>query len=282
MDPTPNATITKLVVGAGEPPLIIFHGAGGLALDLIKYQRAFTTAVWVVQITNETPLTDFTTLIDFYAHKIKQAQPSGPYRFAGYSGSSMIALAVARAFERRGDVVMQLAFLDHFPTLHLYQSNSIGNPNPRTADGQQKLLECNISTILTLCALHSAKRVQAMVNVLEQLEGIPPHMLAARRNIKLITLLVGEFLYDVTTCASSGLQSVELLRRWVGELKAPTTVYLASRGVVLLCDYDWQDLGMVNLVKGIEGTHFDFLMNAGLVCDLQKPVLAAQRTSSRL
>ncbi len=107
-------------------------------------------------------------------------------------------------------------------------------------------------------------------------------MFSTGRNVKLITLLVGEFLYDLTTCASSGLQRVEMLHRWVGKLKAPTTVYLASRGAVLLCEYDWRDLGKVNLMKGIEGTHFDFLMDAGLVCDLQKPVLLAQRTSPRL
>lgn len=58
-------------------------------------------------------------LVSYYLHAIKQKRPSGPYRIATFSISSVIGVALVKELERQGDTVLQLTFIDHFPAIWL-------------------------------------------------------------------------------------------------------------------------------------------------------------------
>ncbi len=74
-------------------------------------------------------MTSLEDLVAFYRRKIKEEQPTGPYRFAGYSASCILAFLIAQEFERHGDTVSQLAMLDLFPSIFLHQIPAADSPN---------------------------------------------------------------------------------------------------------------------------------------------------------
>ncbi|KAK0201265.1 hypothetical protein DFS33DRAFT_1277546 [Desarmillaria ectypa] len=98
--PEPSKKIVKLREGKGEPPLIIFHGAGGAIFEFASYTELFRTAMIILE-----------DLVHFYSCKIKEKQPNGPYQFAGYSGSSILVFTLAKEFERGGATISQLCTL---------------------------------------------------------------------------------------------------------------------------------------------------------------------------
>ncbi len=76
-------------------------------------------------------MTTLEDLVAFYRRKIKEKQPNGPYRFAGYSSSSILAFYMAKEFERNDDVISQLVMLDLLPSLFLHQIPPEGPESPR-------------------------------------------------------------------------------------------------------------------------------------------------------
>ncbi len=106
-------------------------GGAGLAFDFRSYPEKFRTAVWTVQVTPDAPMTSLEDLVAFYRRKIKDEQPTGPYRFAGYSASCILAFLITQEFECYGDTVSQLAMLDLFPSLFLHQIPPADSPNRR-------------------------------------------------------------------------------------------------------------------------------------------------------
>ncbi|KAJ6544153.1 hypothetical protein B0H19DRAFT_1267456 [Mycena capillaripes] len=112
-------TVVKLVNGGDEPPLIMLHGGGGAIRAFEPLKAQFTTGLWGVEITPDTPLQSISAQAHFYFVKIKEKQPKGPYRLSAFSASSLILIALARIFEANDDNIIQLAFVDHFPTVFL-------------------------------------------------------------------------------------------------------------------------------------------------------------------
>ncbi|KAK0492011.1 NRPS-like enzyme [Armillaria luteobubalina] len=265
--PEPGETIVKLRKGKGEPPLIVFHGGAGLAFDFRSYPERFRTAVWTVQVTPDTPLTTLEELVAFYRRRIKDEQPSGPYRFAGYSASCIIAFLIAQEFERHGDTVSQLAMLDLFPSLFLHQLPPADSPSRR--DG---FIAAVIKLMLELTAWDKSRKssVDALRSAFNGTGGSPLQRLTmdiARR----LAGMIGDF------CLRP---DIELWMGSIKNVKAPVTVYVAEGGARLapLPKEEQEDLGASRWtpearVVRVPGGHMDFLEHDLVVAGLQEGYL---------
>ncbi|KAF9025156.1 NRPS-like enzyme [Hymenopellis radicata] len=248
--PMSGQTVVKLLEGKGDPPLIMIHGAGGLFFEYASYAEKFRTSVWTLQVTPDTPLTTLDEMAAFYFAKIKEQQPTGPYRLAAYSSTSILGFVLAKLFEDNGDDVVQLAMLDHFPSMFVYSANQIGNPDPRIPRNREKIVALSMDAISGLMMRDAnwtimEKQLQVF---LDASNGLPAPALvkaAAETASKYITL-VADYVYDLTT-GSTGASSLELMVKWMASVRAPVCVYVAKTGSLGFVDdkdkEEWAGLG---------------------------------------
>ncbi len=256
-------------------------GAGGLFFEYAAYAEKFRSAVWTLQVTPDTPLTTLDEMAAFYFAKIKEQQPTGPYRLAAYSSTSILGFALAKLFEEIGDDVVQLAMLDHFPLMFVYAANQRGNADPRDPRNREKLATWGTDTIGGLMRRDAnwtimEKQFEAFLNASKGLPS-PAFMKTAATTARRYLALVADYVYDLTTDAT-GASSVELMVKWMTSVKAPTCVYVANTGALGSVDdmdkEEWSDLGAKCLpgarVVVLEGGHYEFLMDEKVISDLQQ------------
>ncbi|PBK87982.1 acetyl-CoA synthetase-like protein [Armillaria gallica] len=232
-------------------------GGAGLAFDFRSYPEKFRTAVWTVQVTPDAPMTSLEDLVAFYRRKIKEEQPTGPYRFAGYSASCILAFLIAQEFERHGDTVSQLAILDLFPSIFLHQIPAADSPNR-----QNEFIATVIKIMLDLTAWDKSRK--SSVDALRYAFNGTARKLAG---------MIGDF------CLQPDIE------RWMGsmkDVKAPVTVYVPGGGggarLVPLPREEQEDLGASRWVPEVRvvrvpGGHMDFLEHDLVVAGLQEGYL---------
>ncbi|KAJ7342604.1 hypothetical protein DFH08DRAFT_1082134 [Mycena albidolilacea] len=103
----------------------------------MQLQERFSTTLWAIQTTPETPLDSVATTAKYYVEQIKLARPRGPYCIGGFSASGFLTFEVARLLESEGKTIAQLAMLDHFPTL--FASPSFQLDDLSLASGQPSM-----------------------------------------------------------------------------------------------------------------------------------------------
>ncbi|SJL14868.1 uncharacterized protein ARMOST_18343 [Armillaria ostoyae] len=273
VDPSPDRSqnIVKLRDGAGEPPLIVIHGAGGVYFEYASYADKFRTAVWTLTITPETPLNSLPELASFYFAKIKAERPHGPYRFASYSSSSLLLVVLLKLFEDNGDEIAQAVMLDHFPAMFVYSANKSGNPDPRVPENIQHMLDVGMSAIEGLMDRDSNRdTLQRAKNLLlDGWKGVyaSDAFRNAIRNIKGFLTANTEFVYNLTT-DETGVASIELMAQWMRTVKVPITVVVTPEGALGgVTEEDrttWADLGTKRCLPDarvvfVKGGHYEFL-----------------------
>ncbi|KAK0449007.1 NRPS-like enzyme [Desarmillaria tabescens] len=264
--PEPGETVVKLRKGKGEPPLIVLHGGGGLAFDFRSYPEKFRTAVWALQVTPDAPMTSLEDLVTFYRRRIKEKQPTGPYRFAGYSASSILVIYLARVFERNGDVVSQLAMLDHLPSLFLHQIPS-DHPNRR-----EEFIIAGIEIMFDLMIRDKSRNnsVDVLRAALNGSGGLPLHRLAMN-TARDIMGMIADFCFQ---------PQIEQWMQSMKDVKASVTVYVAENGAKLIPmpDEEREDLGTSRWlprakVVQVPGGHMEFLEHDLVLTGLQEGYL---------
>ncbi|KAJ7189320.1 hypothetical protein GGX14DRAFT_485207 [Mycena pura] len=273
---------------AGEPPLILVHGGGGFIYGFLYLQKQFRTGLWAIQAVPETPRTSFVTQTDFYYGKIKEAQPTGPYRIGGYSAGAFMAFRIAKLLEEHGDTVIQLALIDSSPLLTLA---------PRT--GNTHTAETDFADPETLKAHHdrglhghcaSMRRYKdpwwpkfadcmwERWNGRMRAEEMSELMAAMYENMVVGSANAFEFALSLAGERWVYAEVVRGMIAWMGEVKAPVTLYKASRGLVAgvapEAQKEWWALGLdwccINLrVVEVDGDHRDIVNRDELVEDLQ-------------
>ncbi|KAJ8503283.1 hypothetical protein ONZ45_g10994 [Pleurotus djamor] len=108
--------IIPLVVG-NETPLFLIHGSSGDIVAFMPLQDCFKTPLYGIQASHDAPLDSIKDLAAFYFKEIKQVRPFGPYRLAGYSGTCLVTIELAKLFKKNGDTISQFALLEYWPTL---------------------------------------------------------------------------------------------------------------------------------------------------------------------
>ncbi len=282
--PEPGETIVKLRKGKGEPPLIVLHGpcpsfvqryltrmfvgGGGLAFDFRSYPEKFHTAVWAIQVTPDAPLTTLNDLVTFYRRRIKEKQPKGPYRFAGYSASSILAFYMAKEFERNNDVVSQLVMLDHLPSLFLHQIPSEG-PNRR-----EEFIMAGIEVMFDLMSWDTSRNssVDVLRAALNGNGGLPIHRLAMN-TAREVMGMIADFCFQ---------PDIEQWMERMKDVKAPVTVYVAEKGAkrIPMPEEEREDLGASRWLPGarvvrVPGGHMDFLEHDLVIAGLQERYLSS-------
>ncbi|KAJ7485841.1 hypothetical protein FB451DRAFT_1554646 [Mycena latifolia] len=274
---------------AGEPPLILIHGAAGVIYSFVYMQTHFRTGLWAIQVTSETPRTSFVSQTDFYYRKIKEAQPTGPYRVGGYSASGFMACRIVKLLEADGNEVIQLAIIDSSPLLGL--APHVGY-TPETDFGDaQTLLAHHERGLRAICALFRDYKDPWWHKfahcIWERWSGRMPAeemselMAKMYDNLTEGMLRAFEFVLSLTGQGRGYEEVVRGVVAWMREIKAPVTLYRASRGVLAGVPPEaqkvWWALGLdwccadLRVVE-VEGDHAEILTCDELVEDLQKVV----------
>ncbi|KAF7339024.1 Acetyl-CoA synthetase-like protein [Mycena venus] len=237
-----NTIVRLCEPAAGEPPLILVHGGDGFIYSFVYFQKHFRTGLWAIQVVTETPCTSFVTQTDFYYRKIKEMQPTGPYRIGGYSAGAFMAYRIANLLEKHGDNVIQLALIDSSPLLTLapravdpYTAETdFANPetlkahHERTVQGLCTMMRGYKDPWLPKFADYTWERW----NGRKWSEEVSELMAGMYENLILGSPKAFEFALSL---AGENRVYTEVMRGmlvWMREVKAPVTLYKASRGVI--------------------------------------------------
>ncbi|KAF9553112.1 hypothetical protein CPC08DRAFT_822512 [Agrocybe pediades] len=256
----PGQTVVKLIDKPGVP-LILLHGGGGGILAMAPLQDAFTTPLWGIQTTPETPFDSMEGLASFYFMKIKQARPQGPYRIGGYCASNMLAYEVVRLLEASGDEVVQFVIIDHFPTLrHLDEETS------RTGEVSNQLVNVMLDPLLDVYARESSNSRQDMGRKLvEAREGkeVDEDFNIYYRNLCRLMSLTLDYLLRLRSAAgvetnSSDTWIKSCLEYRTLNIKTPARVLIGSRGIrESIADKTWFYLGSEGFPEPKDTLTFD-------------------------
>ncbi|KAJ7439068.1 putative polyketide synthase [Mycena galericulata] len=241
----PGETVVPLVEGEGNP-LIVIHGTSGNIVALIPLQERFNSPLWAIQTTPETPLDSLEAMTLFYFQQIKARRPVGPYRLAAFSGISLIAAQLALHFERNGDHCVQLAMIDHFPTLFsLPELLPLDMDTVAAHAPSQTLISAAFDQLFDLYGRDPSPTRQVIQEQLQNvLAGLPvPDSIRAYHQVfvKILTMIV-RFVLDLP---DDGTGRTARFEAWLRQVQAPVTVFVADNGVVpsIEAGPGWEDLG---------------------------------------
>jgi len=288
---------TKSIVqwnnGGKEPPLIIIHGAGGTIHAYLHFEQEFKTNIWAIQITPETPKNSLYDQARFYFHKVKEQQPEGPYRLAAYSGTSMLVIPLAQMLQESGGTIIQLAFIDHFPTLLFCPGIGVHIKGNQPVDVGPATRRAFLATSFrSVCRMirndgdgNVARRHKLADDLMGAFNGNPNSEFIATFYKTMDELLNCVFDFIVSLVDTHGPTGVlDSLVGWIESVKAPITLYVAAQGTVgdVMPEHlnQWADLGAhfcpsKPRVVYLDANHFDVLSDKRLIHDLQRDYLPA-------
>ncbi len=123
-DPASQARIDPVLpirTSGDQAPLFCVHPVSGVAWCYSGLQRHLPAGLPIYGLQVDTAdgtawPRDIEELTASYAERIREVQPTGPYRLLGWSLGGTIAHAVAARLQREGERVEFLALLDSYPT----------------------------------------------------------------------------------------------------------------------------------------------------------------------
>ncbi|KZT09317.1 uncharacterized protein LAESUDRAFT_548010 [Laetiporus sulphureus 93-53] len=275
-------TVLKLVDN-GETPLIVLHGASGSALPFISIQEKFTTSLWALQTTPETPKYPFTAFCRFYYEQIKAAQPQGPYRLGAFCASTLMTSVIAKMLEDNGDEVVQLCYIDHFPLLWLSPLIQPDDEAMQLRKAGPSLIQRLLDSMLALYradpspARHRA--AQDWENAANGLEA-PAHVLDWWETFNNLHVGIYEFFFELLPPEQAPTLSAlqEALCQWMASIKAPKTIYVAQKGYLAFIPETgkagWEQYGIERVAPDakiitVTGGHFNVLDDAAFIQTVQ-------------
>lgn len=189
-------------------------------------------------------------------------------------------------FEDNGDEVVQLAMLDHFPTMFqcpVYGLDGFDLDDPVARRAFHKVCMEGICDALRRDGGGKVPRRHQLANELwDAFNGLPTPEFSQtywKTVEKFMNLMVEFMLTQGAHGSTGGKRSMEPLLDWMKAVKAPVSVYMASEGMIgtLPERYreDWADLGTrmcfpdARIIR-VNGGHFDILANDELIKSLQE------------
>jgi thioesterase domain-containing protein/acyl carrier protein len=113
--------LVPLRAGGSAPPLYCVHGAGGGVFGFAELARRLDPElpVWGLEARgldgDEPPAGSVEEMATAYLAAIRQLQPHGPYRLAGWSMGGLVAFEMARRLAEANEQVPVVALLDSLP-----------------------------------------------------------------------------------------------------------------------------------------------------------------------
>jgi thioesterase domain-containing protein len=219
---------------------------------------------------------------------MQEAQQTGPYRIGGYSAGAFMAYRITKLLEEHGDNVIQLALIDSSPLLTL-APRAVDTYTVETDFADPETLKAHHERgVRGLCALMRgfkdpwwpkfADCVWERWNGRMRAEEMSELMAAMYENIIVGSAKAFEFALSLAGERRVYTEVMRGMIAWMGEAKAPVTLYKASRGVVeniaTQAQKEWWafglDWGCADLrVVEVDADHVDILNRDELVEDLQ-------------
>jgi len=273
-------TVVKLVDLDGIP-LIIIHGISGAIITFKPLQDSFTTPLWVLQTTPETPLNSVDATALFYFQEIKKHRPVGPYRLGGICATSIITYRLAMLFEANGDELIELIMIEHFPLL--FCTWNFDKESIESGIASRKLVRQGILLLADVYArdgsLGREKMGKEYLNLFDGIVTKPN----ASNFVGSTNDVVESFIYStlnfLLALAGGDLSSMRArLIQWLRGVKAPLTVYVATEGMIACFPAhmrkDWEDLGARSCRSDAEvitfnKAHFTILESEDFIKDIQ-------------
>ncbi|KAJ7885730.1 polyketide synthase [Mycena olivaceomarginata] len=264
----PGQSLLKLIIGSGIP-LIMIHGGAGDISAFRAIQEQFTTPLWAIQPTPDSPLDTVDTLAQFYLEKIKEARPTGPYRIGGFSGSSMITLRLVQLLEANGDEILQLSFVDHFPMLFTSPIHGLTEAFSTIEDLFTYGLKATVDMIADCCSRDASPARRAHGdNLIAAWKGLPTTVNALRTwewtqkftpiNMKqMVEFAGGKAVWASTDAATRQAAMRRSIVDQLAKVRAPITVLIANRGLSALLPAEWEDLGVSLSKRDVRTVYFD-------------------------
>jgi thioesterase domain-containing protein len=201
-------------------------------------------------VTETTPAAPFSTLAAFFLQKIREKQPSGPYRLASFSLSSVITLSVAKLLEDSGQQVIQLCFIDHFPLLWVHEATEL----LLREEELSALVDRPIMYMIELLRhdpLHtSSKRIEQLETALSAGPNAAEPAFTTVATTRRLAASLFQFLrqfYPQTEQPRSYADFADPFKLWVESVKAPLSVLIAEFGMKAVMPESerglWADLG---------------------------------------
>ncbi|KAJ7604467.1 hypothetical protein FB45DRAFT_1070376 [Roridomyces roridus] len=261
-------------------PLIVFPGVRGTLNSTRALAANYSGTVWGVQIIESTPIEPFSTLAEFLTAAIRAKRPNGPYRLSGYSGSSVVVVAVAKMLEEAGEEVVQLSFIDHFPLLWTTEDmyGALRDPTRRRAraEGTSE----GVIQLLRLDPLFGpeskgVKELEAIVAkaALGEESGINPDEIAwisiRRRSMASLLDFLAGFLPQEGPEAPR--EYADAVNRWLSSVNAPLSAITAEFGVAAAMSEEvrreWSDLGAAKCLKPVKHLWLTGVGHSGIMGD---------------
>ncbi|KAJ8089407.1 hypothetical protein PM082_014655 [Marasmius tenuissimus] len=285
--PPAKEVIVKLRHVPGQIPLIMLHGGGGNIHSFGPLQKKFHSAIWAIQSTPDTPLSSIHAQAEFYVQKIKEEQPQGPYRLAAFSATAITLLEMVHIIENGGDKIIQLVFIDHFPTV--FFAPPMGLDTDLTSMSRDQIraqfVEKNYFFVCHLLrkdlggkVVRRHKLADGLTEAWEK-KPVDPFLRNFGDFLEVFLSAVYDFLEEVTSRDRIRPPDSRALSRWLKELRCPITVFLADKGIHSCIpahsQQEWVDIGIRRgfpsaIIRVLDAGHYDILSSDVLVHELQK------------
>ncbi|KAJ7776532.1 hypothetical protein DFH07DRAFT_798512 [Mycena maculata] len=270
--PSSSETIVELR-SEGGIPLIMFPGIRGTIDAAMALRANFSGTLWGVQITGSTTISPLSAQAAFLAQKIQEKRPKGPYRLTGYSGTSVVAVAVAKLLEEAGEQVLQLSFIDHFPLLW-----TIETTQPSLREKRLSMVGTTFAKTIKLLGHDPLYGPDSdRLKEFEEASAGSPHakkadlesLAVGKRMMSSLIYFLGDFFPPNVTMSPS--EYADSFNRWVCSVKAPLSALTAEFGVVATMSddvrRDWGDLGAGRCQKPVKHSFITGVGHYGILGD---------------
>jgi thioesterase domain-containing protein/aryl carrier-like protein len=259
-----SQVLLPLSNGVGTPVLFL-HDLSGSISAILPLRNNIPSPLWAIQITPTINFDSLENLISEYHRLIKTRIPHGPYHIATFSASSILGVALAKRMEMDGDVVVELSFVDHFPAFWLCRP-AAGFSFPDSSEDFEIIAKeaarrsiLNVIDLLRWDENPSRARYADELDTFQRGESPSQTVKFSMETIGKLVRLNLQFLLENARGDRSKMD--ETFLTWLTELKAPMSVFIASRGIVQCVPEwardEWRDLGANNCLKPVRVHYLD-------------------------
>ncbi|KAJ7087152.1 hypothetical protein C8R44DRAFT_991421, partial [Mycena epipterygia] len=251
-------SVVEICSGSGTP-LIILPGSTGSVGIFFGLKGKFQGALWAIQITESTPLDSLEALVGFWKQRICDKWPHGPYRFAAFSASTLLGVALTKMMEDAGEEVVQLTFVDHCPLLWAREETQALLRERPLAD----LLDLSDQSVLEMLRNDPTTRTEVLASYLANIRASPHAPPDGRTEFKItraVMTLVFKFLHQFYPADSAKCYNTFIgpFNTWLSSIKAPLMVLIAEHGCVhSAIGGTWPDLGASRFSTPVEVHYID-------------------------
>jgi fatty acid synthase len=111
-------------LGTSKDLVFFVHPVDGTTVMLEEMVKMLEATCYGIECVKEAPLVSIEKLAAYYIKKLKEFQPTGPYKIAGYSFGGTVAFEMALQLEKDHETVSLLLLLDASPTVKQYLENT--------------------------------------------------------------------------------------------------------------------------------------------------------------